>query len=59
MRSWSVTVEAFGHVSVKNIEAPTRREAEEKALSRIGFKVEAHEKGAKLVHLDNYSRKVV
>lgn len=43
-REFSVTVEAFGHVSVQNVKAATRREAEQKALANCRFKVESKER---------------
>jgi len=40
MKSWVVTVRGWGHASTRKIEAPSRREAEEKMLSELGFTIE-------------------
>ena len=40
---YSVTVEAFGHVSTRRIEALSPEAARAEALERIGFKIDVEE----------------
>lgn len=44
MKHYSVTIKAFGHVSVRNVDAPTPGDAKAKALRESGIVIEAKER---------------
>jgi hypothetical protein len=39
MTIWTVTVEAYGHMSIRRVEAQDAAEAREKALEDVGVRV--------------------